>query len=128
MTVVTNEVAPVPARLEMIVDLLQKEAEAARATAAWQKRRDQLREAIATYMGDATEGMVGSEVVVVYDYVDQFRESEFKKNYPEIWKAYQREDIRMVLDRDLLKRAQPERYREFQTRKLVNKYQEESTP
>lgn len=130
MTVATNEsVSPAPVQLDVIVQLLAQEEEAARAAEAWKKRREQLRDAIATFMGDAEEGKVGDEVVVTYEYVDQFREGEFKKQYPEIWKVYQREDIRMVLDKDLLRRAQPTTYREFQTRRLVNRYrkQEEST-
>lgn len=94
---------------------------AQRAKEYWDKRLEELRDALRAAAGEHEALVLNGETVFTYEYINQFRGKDFAKAYPDLAKVYERERTITELDVDLLKVGQPEKYKQFQTRALKRK-------
>ena len=84
----------------------------------WKKRVDDLKDAIRDVAGEKEELVLHGKTVFTYARIATFRQADFAKAHPDLFKAYQHTVETSELDVDLLKHAKPDLYREFQTRQL----------
>jgi hypothetical protein len=118
---IEKELTPAAMALVQKEDELDKlrrhhEYEAARCT----RVRDQIREAIASEMGEADVGVYEGQVVIRKVDTSQFAKARFAKQYPDIWEEVKVPKLTYGVDVEKLKEIDPALYQEFCTRRWYN--------
>ena len=89
----------------------------------WQDKLDDAKAQLAVVMGTAQVGTVAGQEAVVYKFINSFRGGEFKKQYPDLYRAYSREKRVTEFSVDWLRSKRPDLFREFQTRPMKVTYE-----
>ena len=104
--------------LDEHVALIDRYKKAKQAAAYWAGEIESLRDALLALMGDAEVATVNGDKVLLAKPIDSFNESAFRKANPDLHKLYVREVPVERLDVELLKRARPDVYAQYQVRPL----------
>jgi hypothetical protein len=96
------------------------EARCAQEIKRWQAERDQAREEMAKLLGEAEVATIGGKEVIHFERIKKMRTADLKKDHPDLYRIYSREITKEEFDLEWFERAQPELYREYQTRVLRN--------
>ena len=107
-----------PVALDAQVDLLGKYSECTRAIKYWTGELDRVKDLLAKAMGKSEVGTVNGVPVLTYKPQNRFRETDFKKQYPDMYRLYETERTTVKFDIELFKRSRPELYTEFQVRAM----------
>lgn len=75
-------------------------------------------------VGTAEEATVFGEVVVTNHFVNKFREGQFKKDNPVLWKEFSRRVSRTEFDAEWFRSAHPNLYEQYQSRQFLYKVSE----
>jgi hypothetical protein len=117
----SQEVA-VPGESSVVLDehaALVKEEEFLRDTVkAWEQKLKEVRAKIQALMGDAEVGIFAGQPTYRWKYIDGMNKTEFRKKYPAMARAYTHVVEREEIDVALLRTAQPDIFKEFQTRRF----------
>lgn len=111
---------PVP--MDQYVDLFKRWQEATKARMGWAKIEAQIKEEINNLLGATDVGLINGEEAVLRRWEDRFATGEFRKKDPETARFFETEKTVRVIDVDLIKLTRPELYRQYQTSKLINKF------
>lgn len=109
--------------LDSYVPLLDEIKECQRMEAFWKERLARLRTSLAGIMGSAEIGTVNGEEAVTYEPTARFNGSAFKKQYPNLSKAFMHTVEKSEWDLDLLRKSRPDLYAQFQVRPILVKYE-----
>lgn len=111
-----------PVAMDQYVDLVKRWREATKARIGWGKIEEDLKEQIDKLLGDTNSGTINGEEAVLRRWEDRFATARFKKENPELARFYEREVTVREIDVDMIQRTRPDLYREYQTAKLLNKF------
>jgi activator of HSP90 ATPase len=86
----------------------------------WEAERAQARAEMAKILGDAEAATIAGKVVIHFEWINKMRTKELQKDHPDLYRIYTREVTKDEFDMDWFRRAQPELFRQYQTRVLRN--------
>jgi hypothetical protein len=116
-------VSPEPVKLDTQVDLLRRYTEAKAAKEAWAKIEELLRGELETLLGDAEEATVNGVTAVTWARTNTFQKAEFQRAEPELYRIYEEDKVVRALNVERLRLTRPEIFRQFQSRRFVNKFE-----
>lgn len=105
-------------KLDNLPWILDELEHAENSLANWKERVEELKEIIRRVGGEYDEITLNGKVQFTNARIQQFRGADFKKDHPDIYKAYSDIVEREVLNTTLLAVAQPDLYAKYQTRTL----------
>lgn len=127
MTVVPRPEPAVPATVApatMLFDeyriLAVHERHCAQEIKRWKVEQDEARAEMAKLLGDAEVATIGGKDVIHFERINKMRTADLKKDHPDLYRIYSREVTEERFDPEWFERAQPDLYREYQTRVLRN--------
>jgi hypothetical protein len=104
--------------LDQYVTLLADYRECQNTMEFWKKRLEKIKAQMAEIMGDHEIGTVNGDPVFFYQRQDRFNSSEFRKQYPDMYRLYTHEVTEAKFDVDWFKKARPDLYAEFQVKAM----------
>lgn len=114
---------PTEFALDVYADLLKNDAECSNMIKFWTQQRDLVRAQLKELMGVNEVGTVNGQEVFFYQYQDRFNTAEFKKQYPNLYRAYMHTVTKEEVDVEMLKQSRPDIYRQFQVRAVRNVFE-----
>jgi hypothetical protein len=109
--------------LDNYVPLLAEIVECQNMVDFWEKRLKRLKEGLGALLGEAHNGTVNGEQAVAYEPVNRFNTTAFRRQYPNLWRAYVHTVSKEELDVEMLRLSRPDLYAEFQVRPLRVTYE-----
>lgn len=94
----------------------------------WRGREAQLKAALGAIMGNVHNGTLNGEPAVVYAPVNRFNATEFKRVLPNMARVYTHPVTKEELDVEMIKKARPDLYAQFQVRPMRIVYEPTGGP
>lgn len=106
--------------LDLYADLERQEKFLSETIKEWTTQLKEIREKLQGVMAaaGADEATIAGRPAFTWHYIDNFREAEFKKAYPNLHQQYLEPVVVDKFNVERLKKDNPERYREYQTRQF----------
>jgi|SRR4030095_7436471 hypothetical protein len=104
--------------LDQYVTILADYRECQTTIEFWRKRLEKLKSQMAEIMGDWEVGTVNGDPVFFYQRQERFNSTEFRKQYPDMYRLYTREIVEKKFDPEWLRQARPDLYEEFQVKAM----------
>jgi hypothetical protein len=113
-----TEVAVPAVALDDLADLVRLEGLLRKHIDESQAELDDVQRRIQDRMGDSESATIDGDEMFTWKRINGLNETKFKKAYPQIARAYTDIVEKEVINKDLLRTAQPDIFRQFQTRQF----------
>lgn len=107
-----------PLTLDTYAALVLQEEFLRKTVKEWTEQLEAVQAQIQEVMGARESAVFAGREVFTWKYIDNINETNFKKAFPELHRAYTKIVEVDKLDRELLRVGQPDIYRRFQTRQF----------
>lgn len=104
--------------LDSFVQVLADYRECQTTMEFWKNRLEKLKARMAEIMGEQEVGTVNGDPVFFYQRQNRFNSTDFKKQYPDMYRLYTRDITEKKFDPEWLKQARPDLYEQFQVRAM----------
>lgn len=111
-------VLPAKVELDEHAELIARYRKCRDLEAQWKKEKEIAKSKLAALMGDAEIGLLDGEKVLSYAREERFNTSEFRKQYPDMYKLYLKPMQVEQFDLESFRLTRPELFAEFQVRSL----------
>jgi hypothetical protein len=115
-----EQTTPVP--MDQYVDLVKRWREATKARMGWTKIEEEIKAEIDKILGDRNEATINGETAVERRWEERFATARFKKEDPDTARFFEHEVTKREIDVDMIRRTRPDLYKQYQTSKLINKF------
>jgi hypothetical protein len=118
MSCVDEPIVPAKIELDEHADLIARYRKCRDLEAQWKKEKEIVKAQLAKLMGDAEVGLLNGEKVLTYAREERFNTTEFRKQYPDMYKLYMKEKTVEQFDLEGFRLTRSELFEEFQVRSL----------